>query len=320
MTRAVHALHMIATPAKASEKSLPKTFAGMLRATLAADKPTMPSATLYEHGNPAWMSSAVPGRIEKAAAADQPAKRKSVTRARANSIKLAPPLQHRERGLERTSPSHLEGGPKLRARQLLEPKSMAAFEYGTLVHAWLEQISWLDEPLPDDAAFAQTAAALAAKLGHLTGDLDRPLAEFRRQLAAPAVTAALSRAYYDDPSLLGLQNKQAALWKPGKIVLEVQRERPFAVRLDDQLVTGSIDRLVVIQSGGKPVAADVIDFKTDDIAPDDSAALAKKIAFYQPQINAYRLAVAQMLRLPPERVAGRLIFMKPGRVEAVGSG
>lgn len=320
MTRAVHALHMIATPAKASEKSLPKTFAGILRATLAADKPATPSAMLYEHGDSAWSNSksATARRAGAPSEVEQQAKSANSLDSPATSIKLAPPLQRRERGLERTSPSHLEGGPKLSVSQLLEPTSAAAFEYGTLVHAWLEQIVWLDDRLPGDAALAQVALRLAPKLGHLASDVTRPLAEFHRQLAAPAVAAALSRAFYDDPMRLGLPREQKPLWKSGQVELEVQRERPFAVRIDDQLVTGSIDRLVVIKNGGKPVAADVIDFKTDDIATDDAVALSKKVNLYRPQIDAYRRAVAQMLLLAPERVSARLVFLKVDRVEAVG--
>ena len=57
MTRAVHALHMIIAPAKPNEKCLPKTFAGLLRATLAAGPPAAGGVTLYEHGDPQWYSS-----------------------------------------------------------------------------------------------------------------------------------------------------------------------------------------------------------------------------------------------------------------------
>src|SRR5205085_7933505 len=41
MTRAVHALHMIIAPAKANERSIPKTFAGLLRASLGAGQPAV---------------------------------------------------------------------------------------------------------------------------------------------------------------------------------------------------------------------------------------------------------------------------------------
>src|SRR5206468_2979789 len=68
MTRAVHALHMIIAPPKPNEKSLPKTFAGLLRTTLAPDVKPEPGVTLYEHGDPNWSSASgrrkPPGNIE----------------------------------------------------------------------------------------------------------------------------------------------------------------------------------------------------------------------------------------------------------------
>jgi len=54
MTRAVHALHMIIAPAKANERTRPKTFAGLLRETLGGGKPAVAGARLHEHGDPKW--------------------------------------------------------------------------------------------------------------------------------------------------------------------------------------------------------------------------------------------------------------------------
>ena len=104
---------------------------------------------------------------------------------------------------------------------------------------------------------------------------------------------------------------------PGRTALNslVHRERAFAIRNGDQLLSGSIDRLVVITRGGEPIAAEVIDFKTDELAAGDSAALATKVAFYRPQLDAYRNAAAQLLRLPPDRISARLVFLSAGVVQ-----
>jgi ATP-dependent exoDNAse (exonuclease V) beta subunit len=329
MTRAVHALHMILPPAKPGEGNLPRTYAGLLRATLAPASPAAAGALLYEHGNRDWhlsrniresaaaasvaaemeddedelplfkglarkasrpLPASVPPKAEQLAAPDV---------ASARPI-LAPPLPRRDRGLERVSPSLLEGGSKLPAARLIQSKTRRALEYGTLVHAWLQEIGWLEDGLPDDALLTRVANRLAGSLGHVPGDLSAPLAEFRKQLTAPAIAAVLSKSFY-----------------AGRGEVAIARERRFAVRLGDRLISGSIDRLAILSRGGKTIAADVLDFKTDDLAASDAQALADKVAFYQPQLHGYRQSIAQELRLPLEQVSAHLVFLKPGLVKRV---
>ena len=82
-------------------------------------------------------------------------------------------------------------------------------------------------------------------------------------------------------------------------------------------MTGSIDRLVIVKSGGQPIAADVIDFKTDEIPPGDARALADKVEFYQPQLEAYRRVSAQMLHIDLKQVTGRIVFLNCGTVQSI---
>ena len=56
MTRPIHALYMIVpAPGDKQEKSLPKTYAGMLRSVLHPALNPLPDTILYEHSNPDWM-------------------------------------------------------------------------------------------------------------------------------------------------------------------------------------------------------------------------------------------------------------------------
>jgi ATP-dependent exoDNAse (exonuclease V) beta subunit len=50
MTRAIHAVHMIIAPAKENERTIPTTFAGVLRSALAPNMPALPGAVLFELG------------------------------------------------------------------------------------------------------------------------------------------------------------------------------------------------------------------------------------------------------------------------------
>lgn len=252
MTRAVHSLHMIVDPSRENERTIPSTYAGVLRAALTDGKPAGPATTLFEHGDPNWWRG-----FPAVAPVEAPAE--------ITAVRLAPPVDRRVRGLERRSPSGLEGGERIRIAGLFDRKP-AALERGSLVHERLEAIEWLDESTP----------------------LDEPL---RRLFEKPAIRALFTRPTGD------------------RARCRVYRERPFALRDGNTILSGAIDRLVVFEGG-----AEIIDFKTDTVAADDPAALAAKVEFYRPQLDAYRRAVAAMYRLPTDRVAARLAFLSPGVV------
>ncbi len=89
------------------------------------------------------------------------------------------------------------------------------------------------------------------------------------------------------------------------------------LREGDAILSGSIDRLVVLYDGDRPVGADVLDFKTDVLPPGDAAALAARIEFYRPQLAAYRRSAARLLGLDPARVSARLVFTELGAVRSI---
>ncbi|HEY6565228.1 MAG TPA: PD-(D/E)XK nuclease family protein, partial [Pirellulaceae bacterium] len=99
--------------------------------------------------------------------------------------------------------------------------------------------------------------------------------------------------------------------------LEVETERPFAVRDGDRLLVGTIDRLVTMRRNDRIVAADILDFKTDELAADDEFALHAKAVYYRPQLQAYRSAVSIMLSIPGKAVTARLLFVSQGKIVSV---
>jgi ATP-dependent exoDNAse (exonuclease V) beta subunit len=194
----------------------------------------------------------------------------------------------------------LEGGTRLRAARVLAPRAETSLNIGTLFHAWLEQFEWLDDGLPSDQTLRQIAAKLRHEIGDFSPHLSDLIARFRQQLSAPAIAAVLHRSFYAAHS---------AADPPLAI-----RERAFAIRTGDELLSGSIDRLVLLRSRGQIFAADILDFKTDELPPNDSAALAAKVEFYQPQIRAYRRAVARILNLQSSLISARLVFLSTGEI------
>lgn len=320
MTRAMHALHLIVAPSKSNEKQLPKQFAGILRAALTDGKPVAACAMLFEHGDADWHkrvhgsghgSSATPWRGGAVADGGREP-RHGVPRLPSKfKIDLAPLAGRRRRGLDRQNPSELAraGHVDLALRMRLERGS--ATDRGTLFHAWFEQIEWLDDGLPNK----EELRAVARKLGSSGGEAEKWLGEFMRALRQPGLRAALSRdRYLKHSGAPWSQQAQivAELASPPK--LEVFRERGFAVRHGDKLLTGTIDRLVLVRSAAGPLAAaEVIDFKTDALAVEGAAGETLLDQKYAPQLAAYRLGVSQFTGLPPERVFARLLLIDSGR-------
>jgi ATP-dependent exoDNAse (exonuclease V) beta subunit len=328
MTRAAHTLHMILAPPKSNEKSLPKTFAGLLRATLAPSAAAIAGKTLFEHGDPSWFAS-TPTRSASEEPKSLPRPTSPLRPSPANpqsqipnpksdatlTIHLAPAANTRPRNWERTSPSSLEGGAQIRGAAIIAAKPPQVFGVGTLFHAWLAEIAWLDDGLPSDARLREIAGRLRATSLISDDQLDAHIARFRQQLAAKPIADLLSRSFYQSPSNLGLPQKS---WPSPAPEITPYRERAFALQQNqEKLLTGSIDRLVVLTSGNRPLAADVIDFKTDDITATQRSLLTEKINFYRPQLEAYRKTAAELWNLKLAQVTARLAFLSAGIVQAI---
>ncbi|MBN2218100.1 MAG: UvrD-helicase domain-containing protein [Pirellulales bacterium] len=294
MTRAVHSLEIIIAPSRPSERQLPATSAGVLRAALAEAGRVEPESLLFEQGEPAWARTiaapravgGAPVSVAEPSVVEEPA-----------VIRLAEPAGRPRRGLDRRSPSQLEGGPRVELGRLLQFDADEALARGTIMHAWFEQIGWLDDGAPTDEQLLETARR------HVADEeiVRRWMVDFREALDRVEVQAVLRRSTQDhDPD-------QVRLW----------RERPFAIRENNALLAGTMDRLIVCYQEGVPVSADVLDFKTDRLPPDDPAALAARVEFYRPQMEAYARAAASMFGLSPAQVSARLVFVEPGMVKRI---
>lgn len=299
LTRPVHALHAIIAPSANSEKSPRKTFAGVLRSAWTDGCPVAPERTLFEMGDANWHEK-------------QPAPPRELPKPQAEplAVRLKESAGRRRRGLDPQSPSGLEGGNRVYLGNRWRKDSAEAMDRGTLVHAWFEQISWLDDGLPADDDLEKTAR----KLTPAGFDLPAEIAAFRRILERSSVRRALSRAAYEKPTELGIEKMVCAELLKSAITLDVWRERAFALREDDALLTGAIDRVVLLFHGSRVVAADIVDFKTDYV---DESNLASKVEYYRPQIDAYRRAVVRLTGLDSFRVSARLLFVEAGIVRVV---
>jgi ATP-dependent exoDNAse (exonuclease V) beta subunit len=144
--------------------------------------------------------------------------------------------------------------------------------------------------LPSDELLRQ----LAGQYLHPRLNLEEELARFRQALVQPAIREALSRKPYVP------------------LEPELFHDHPLAHREQQVLTHGIIDRLVILKENGKVVAADVLDFKTDQVPKNDPQALNELGRYYEPQLAAYRRAVEQAFGLNPNVITARMLFLEAG--------
>lgn len=281
LTRAVHALHLIVAP----DGDKPKrtlSMAEIVRATLYPDAELTPDSLIFEHGDVGWFRA--------------PALTAAPTLAEPLRLSMKPSARHQR--LERQRPSSQHGAAEATLSAAFAPPNRAALEQGTLIHAFFERVEWLDDGPPDRAALLRVARAS----GYSAAESERKVDWFEDMLWWPAVRRVMGRSGY-----------QVEVGD----VLEVRREFPFTQREGDSLINGIIDRLVLHRRGGKVVAADVIDFKTDAVDVTNEATIAARVEFHRGQMEAYRRAVSRMEGVAPDRVRSRLLFVTAGVVREV---
>lgn len=315
LTRAKRALLMIVEP-KESEKSLPKKFQALLRAALSEGDPAVPDQIIYQAGDRNWHQSlqATDAESENEATLDSDQPLAAIADLR-DSFPIRTAKKRIARGADLVSPSSLEGGAKTALGSILQPTVSGGLEFGTVIHRLFEMIQWIEDGVPNESALKSAVESL----GHLSiapseseqGEfVDRAIDYFKRSLQCPVIREAMAKSVRVDvkewPELGSLEPSLQT--SPPE--LEVRNERDFVVRDGQQLLRGTIDRLVEYWSGDRRIAAEIIDYKTDrsDGSP---GFLEKRIEYYRPQIESYRRAVATWTGLEPGRIRARLLFVDP---------
>lgn len=305
MTRAALALYLYIPGQRDGRSNRKDAWYHLLRQTLAPRTPWDESTSLFEHGDANWfehiLTSAAP---LVTSAPSQP-----------DHIAFRTEEKERRRGLEHVAPSRREGQARVALERLFNPAEGTGTAAGTLYHAWFAMIGWLDDGLPTEAALGATAERMRSDLPRQIWDeLDQLLVNFQMWLQNPVISGVLRRSVYTNVKQEGFPATLKPFWNNLIVPHQVERERRFLVRDGTTFLNGSLDRVVWLSEGDRIVAADVIDFKTDAIAPGDEAALCARAEHYRPQMEAYRRAVVGLSKLPAERVAIRLIFTCAARV------
>jgi ATP-dependent helicase/nuclease subunit A len=295
LTRARHELHIIVKPDGEKGPGTAKTAARVIREALAPGSEATEGAILFESGSPGAAAAHIREQQELARQEQHPpagdagpatAAAEDEAAGAPSRVRLRKP-ESRQRVLPRRSPSELEGGDAIELASILRLEAAATAERGTIAHAWFETIGWIEDGVPHDEALRAVAAAVAPNVP--PEKVEEYLGEFRRWLAGDTVRAQLSRAAFPAGAT-------------------VEQEVRFLRREEGFIMEGIIDRLVLLRDGGRVTGAIVIDWKTDAVEAGDEATIAQRVAFYRPQIEAYRRTASAMYQLPEASVSGRLVI------------
>ncbi len=307
LTRSVHALHVVIPPSAKNERKLSMKPADLVRAGLNLLTPIHPGTLLHQVGDPRWHRQVehvtLRSRPEAVEAHDTPDAQLRVL--------LAPMPDGRMRGLGRAAPSQHQPSSRIKLSDLLAADNEHAFTWGSLIHLWFEQIEWLEAGVLSKAR----RATLAQQHGHSDRVVKLASPAFDDMLSEPQLISLLSRKHFSESHDQPWSDVSgASQWEP-----IVRREQPIAVVQHGELMTGFIDRLVLMHDGNQVMAAEVIDFKTDRLDPHDEPGIQSRVDYYRSQLLDYGAAVSQTYDLSPDRISLKLAFVQAGLVRAVST-
>ncbi|MDR0335961.1 MAG: UvrD-helicase domain-containing protein [Planctomycetaceae bacterium] len=300
LTRAKHELVMIVPPL--SQKALTNlangqptftlTFAGILRACFAPRQANSEPKILFQIGSENWFQKSMFKKPETIS--------QSILKQDSLDYSLAKRQENRlQRNLLRVSPSSLELKQNTYQSGFSKLNREDALLWGTAIHACFENglrnNPWLDQGLPDaDFLLQIVKSAIMGKKG--TIDPHEVVNDFLESCNKPNIRNTLSLSNYV------LKNR----------TVHVEHERRFSVLLDNQqLLHGSIDRLVVFREKGKTVGLEIIDYKTDRY--DKKCRLEKFIdgrqKMYTPQLEAYRNGMSRLYGIDSSAVSAKLLLI-----------
>jgi ATP-dependent exoDNAse (exonuclease V) beta subunit len=168
--------------------------------------------------------------------------------------------------------------------------------------------SGIPHPLsPSSLAVHETHPTLKEGRGSFSpdaADLGTEIHELLSRIEWDASRVDLSACSKDARSLLEVFLKSAE----AKVIFskptgewDLWNEKPFDLMIDGQWISGCFDRVQIRREGGKPVEAQIFDYKTNRSTPE---AIAKE---YEGQMEQYRKAAALLLGLDVAQVMARTI-------------
>ncbi len=277
LTRAAHALHIF-LPSGMQKLRGSKGHPGyLIKDAFIPGQELEPATTMFEMGESDWFLNCDQPKLAEETDTEEVGPQPKLARSR-----------KQRRHLETVAPSQIGNNRFVQVSDRLSRKRNSSRDRGTVVHRWLAEITWRDA-IPPDEKLLSLAESFTQHL-----DVAKTLKQFNTMLKSEELRDILDKKKY----LADLRASMPSL--PPDFRVEVRQEQPVAGRDGNQIVSGTIDRLILVRSpDGKLLAAEIIDFKTDQDATQSER--------YEMQIAAYRRVIASSLRI--ENVSTRLVFL-----------
>ena len=304
LTRAVHAVHIIVSfGAKPTLKSAESVLLSTLVPRSKEKSFGRESGIVYEHprGNELWYTM-----LEQPAAKPTPDHRyylPSGIKLQVGNISLHP---QSGRGRSVQDAAQFGAPNSMKLGEIFDRRDNAeALHRGNVLHLCFELVRWLDDERPGQRQIMEHLAASAPWLKNP----ERVANQFREMLESPQIREILTRQSY-------LQNYLADFVEPADVVLdayrvEVQTERSFATQVDNGIIHGRVDRLVLVYEAKQLVGVDILDFKSDSAESQLDPILRAR---HEHQLHNYRQAVAAWTGLDLHKICARLIYVETGNL------
>jgi ATP-dependent exoDNAse (exonuclease V) beta subunit len=305
-TRAKHGLHVI-LPYNPGRKKYPKTLSGLVEAAIGAPINPDSEVEISSFGDPAWYLD-----FTLEAEDDGPSGACGTAPVRLAEITpgLSVPAPPAGRRPEPVTPSSQEGEGVFQAGELLDLGQEKAMTRGTLIHGWLEQVQWLDEGLPSEEAMKRDVQRYQVDSSAID--------YFREVIQHPQVTRLLDRDSYLDLSAAECCESLREALQQSSFELQAYQEFALSALHEGQHFHGTIDRLVLVIREGVIVGADIVDYKTDSIDPDNpERTVEARCDYYRGQLKTYAQGLSSSMRIPLEMINTRLAFVGAGIVTRV---
>ncbi|MCH2203778.1 MAG: UvrD-helicase domain-containing protein [Fuerstiella sp.] len=301
LTRAVHALHLLIPP---ETKTTRKTLAGILAAAFSDTEILEEDSQIWKTGNALWFQQVPHTQVSSdgSRTEHQPS---------TSQLHLAAMTGGRRRALTRRAPSD-HGTSRLpltgQTFSLNDRSSVVDGKTrGTLIHAWFERICWLDQGEPlSRQHLRKIATAPSIQAMHIADTaIELLLTEFLEFIDQTATKSVLTQATSRERF-----SRLPELAEQTRFDLRVIAERPFVYRDEDSIVHGTIDRLVIAENSGQRLAAEIIDFKSDQIVGEVDHWTESKKEDYRNQLREYRTAVSRCFGIPQKCISSSLLLLE----------
>jgi hypothetical protein len=188
---------------------------------------------------------------------------------------------------------------ELRLSQAFAAEQTTGAIYGRLIHAFFQQVRWLEDFQVESEKLTEVARRTVEADLLQRVSIERAIDEFTAMLELNSVRQCLSRSRYKGRILAALPDR-----------IEIENEYPISGLMNGELISGTIDRLVVLYRQGQPYTAEIFDFKTDAYDPKLNLLwVDERVQHHRPQLSTYANYMAHALHLDAAQVAAHLLLL-----------